>query len=81
VYNAGRGSAFLEIYEHSEKSMQELMTQQTLTPKELSTLLSIDVDTILTAAFRGSLKAHIVDHDVISIDRKDALDWMAKGQP
>ncbi len=71
----------MEIYEHSEKSMQELMTQQTLTPKELSTLLSIDVDTILTAAFRGSLKAHIVDHDVISIDRKDALDWMAKGQP
>ena len=71
----------MEIYEHSEKSMQELMTQETLTPKELSTLLSIDVDTILTACFRGSLKAHIVDHDVISIDRKDALEWMAKGQP
>jgi hypothetical protein len=71
----------LEIYEHSDKSMQELMTQETLTPKELSTLLSIDIDTILTAAFRGTLKAHIVDHDVISIDRKDALDWMAKGQP
>lgn len=71
----------MEIYEHSHKSMQELMTQETLTPKELSTLLSIDVDTILTACFRGSLKAHIVDHDVISIDRKDALEWMAKGQP
>jgi hypothetical protein len=71
----------LEIYEHSEKSMQELMTQETLTPKELATLLSIDVDTILTACFRGSLKAHIVDHDVISIERKDALAWMAKGQP
>jgi hypothetical protein len=71
----------LEIYEHSEKSMQELMTQETLTPKELATLLSIDVDTILTACFRGSLRAHIVDHDVISIDRKDALAWMAKGQP
>ena len=71
----------MEIYEHSDKSMQELMTQETMTPKELSTLLSIDVDTILTAAFRGSLKAHIVDHDVISIDRKDALAWMAKGQP
>ena len=71
----------MEIYEHSNKSMQELMTQETLTPKELSTLLSIDVDTILTACFRGTLKAHIVDHDVISIDRKDALAWMAKGQP
>lgn len=71
----------MEIYDHSDKSMQELMTQETLTPKELATLLSIDVDTILTAAFRGSLKAHIVDHDVISIDRKDALAWMAKGQP
>jgi hypothetical protein len=71
----------LEIYEHSEKSIQELMTQETLTPKELATLLSIDVDTILTACFRGSLKAHIVDHDVISIERKDALAWMAKGQP
>ena len=71
----------MEIYEHSEKSMQELMTQETLTPKELATLLSIDVDTILTACFRGSLKAHIVDHDVISIERKDALAWMAKGQP
>jgi hypothetical protein len=57
------------------------MTQETLTPKGLATLLSIDVDTILTACFRGSLKAHIVDHDVISIERKDALAWMAKGQP
>ena len=71
----------MEIYDHSEKSMQELMTQETLTPKELATLLSIDVDTILTACFRGSLKSHIVDHDVISINRKDALEWMAKGQP
>ncbi len=71
----------MEIYDHSEKSMQELMTQETLTPKELATLLSIDIDTILTACFRGSLKSHIVDHDVISIDRKDALSWMAKGQP
>lgn len=71
----------MEIYEHSEKSMQELMTQDVLTPKEVSTLLSIDVDTILTAAFRGTLKAHIIDHDVISIDRKEVLAWMAKGQP
>ena len=71
----------MEIYDQSEKSMQELMTQESLTPPELSRLLSIDVDTILTACFRGSLKAHIVDHDVVSIDRRDALDWMAKGQP
>lgn len=71
----------MEIYEHSDKSMQELMTQDSLTPKELATLLSIDVDTILTACFRGTLKSHIVDHDVISIERKDALQWMAKGQP
>lgn len=71
----------MEIYDHSNKSMQELMTQETLTPKELATLLSIDIDAILTACFRGSLKSHIVDHDVISIDRKDALSWMAKGQP
>lgn len=71
----------MEIYDHSDKTMQELMSQESLTPKELSKLLSIDVDTILTACFRGTLKAHIVDHDVISIDRKEALDWMAKGQP
>lgn len=70
----------MEIYEQSDKTMQELMAQDTLTPKELSRLLSIDIDTILTAAFRGTLKAHIVEHDVISIDRKDALEWMAKGQ-
>lgn len=71
----------MEIYEQSDKTMQELMSQDTLTPKELSRLLSIDIDTILTASFRGTLKAHIVDHDVISIDRRDALEWMAKGQP
>lgn len=71
----------MEIYEHSEKSMQELMTQETLTPKELAVLLSLDVDTILTACYRGTLKAHIVDHDVISIDRRDALEWMSKGRP
>lgn len=61
--------------------MQELMTQETLTPKELAVLLSLDVDTILTACYRGTLKAHIVDHDVISIDRRDALEWMSKGRP
>lgn len=71
----------MEIYEQSDKTMQELMSQDTLTPKELSRLLSIDIDTILTASFRGTLKAHIVDHDVISIVRRDALEWMAKGQP
>jgi len=71
----------LEIYEGSEKSMQELMSQESLTPRELSELLSIDVDTILTACFRGTLKAHIVDHDIVSIERRDALQWMAKGQP
>lgn len=71
----------MEIYEHSNKTMQELMAQDHLTPQELATLLSIDVDTILTAAFRGTLKAHIVDHDVLSVDRKDALEWLAKGQP
>ena len=71
----------MEIYEHSEKTMQELMTQDHLTPQELATLLDIDVNTILTACFRGTLKAHIVDHDVLSIDRKDALEWLGKGQP
>lgn len=57
--------------------MGELFEATDLTPQELSRLLDIPLDAITHAAFSGALKAHIVNHDIISINRDDALAWLA----
>ncbi len=56
--------------------MEELLLQSEYSPEELSTLIDIDLDLIRHAAFQGRLKARIVDHDIISIQRDDALTWL-----
>lgn len=58
------------------KTMSELMLQDELTPQELSYLLGIPLQQIHNACFEGELKANIVDHDILSIRREDALQWM-----
>ena len=67
----------MQFANHSKKSMEELFTAEELTPEELSVLIDVPVHAIHSAAFSGELKATIVDHDVVSIKRDDALAWMS----
>ena len=43
---------------------------------ELARISLIDRNLIERAAFAGDLKATIVDHHIVRIDRDDALDWL-----
>jgi hypothetical protein len=67
----------MEITDHSKKSLEELFTSQQLTPEELATLIEMPVEVIRTAAHTGELKARIIDHHIVAIDRDDALAWLA----
>lgn len=67
----------METSDHTHKSMDELFAAEELSPEELSELIRVPVDVICSAAFAGDLKAKIVNHDIISINRDDALAWMA----
>lgn len=60
-----------------ERSMEELFEAAELTPQELARLFGLPLAAITRAAYAGELKAHIVNHDIISIKREDALAWMA----
>ena len=67
----------MEISGHSEKSTAELLGQDSYTPEELATLMDVNVNVIRNACYEGRLKAEIVNHDIISIKRSDALEWMS----
>ena len=61
---------------NDDASMSELLRQDSYSPQELAELTGIGDDIILHEARTGNLPALIVDHDVISIRRDDALVWM-----
>lgn len=67
----------MEISGHSHKSIDELLHKESFTPEELATLLDLNVNQIRNACFEGELKATIVNHDIVSIDRADVLTWLA----
>ena len=69
----------MEETEHAGKTMDELLASDHYTPAELALLLDMNVNTILTACFEGRLKASIVEHDVVSITRDHALEWLNSG--
>ena len=60
-------------------SMYELLQQERFTPEELAELLGIGVHIIQHAAFSGQLRAQIVGHDIISLQRDDVLAWLQAG--
>ncbi|MGD9713318.1 MAG: DNA-binding protein [Thermomicrobiales bacterium] len=68
----------MDVTGHPDKSMEELFESESLTPEELATLLEIPLHVIRSAAYAGDLTATIVNHDIISIKRDDALAWIAK---
>ncbi|HEX3723379.1 MAG TPA: DNA-binding protein [Nitrolancea sp.] len=58
------------------ESVASLMTKEHYTPKEVSDLLEIDMWVIERACLDGALKAKVVDHHVLDINRADLLDWL-----
>jgi len=61
---------------YDRESAEELLHHDHYTPEELSSLLGISVYGIQQAARDGRLKAHIVDHHILSIRREDVLNWL-----
>ncbi len=53
-----------------------LMHAEAFTEEELSNLVGIGVYEIRRAAREGRLRARVVDDEVISIQRDDAIEWM-----
>jgi excisionase family DNA binding protein len=60
-------------------SMYELLQQERYTPEEVAELLGISVHIIQHAAFSGELRAQIVGHDIVSLQRDDVLAWLQAG--
>lgn len=57
-------------------SVYDLLQQERFTPEEVAELLGIGVHIIQHAAFSGELRAQIVGHDIISLQRDDVLTWL-----
>lgn len=55
---------------------EQLLHAEVYTEEELSRLVGIGVDVIRRAAREGRLPARIINHEVISIRRDDALEWI-----
>jgi excisionase family DNA binding protein len=54
----------------------ELLQHDAYTPEEAAYLLGMDVDVILQAAHRHTLKATFVGRDIVSINRSDLVHWL-----
>jgi excisionase family DNA binding protein len=57
-------------------SVYELLQQERYTPEEVAELLGIGVHIVQHAVFSGELRAQIVGHDIISLQRDDVLAWL-----
>lgn len=58
------------------ESIDQMLTQDVFTPEELSDLMGIGVETIETAVFGGQLRATVINHQILGIERSDALQWL-----
>jgi hypothetical protein len=58
------------------KSIETLLSQDHYTPAELAELTGVNVRVIENAVFEKELPAVVVEHDIISISRHDALEWL-----
>ena len=60
----------------TQTAIDRLLHQAYYTPREFAELLDMPLSFVEQAAFAGRLKACIVDHDIISISRDDAIAWL-----
>jgi hypothetical protein len=67
-----------DVSDHPDggRNPEQLLRAEAYTEEELSRLVGIGVYEIRRAAREGRLRARIVDGEVISIRRDDALEWM-----
>lgn len=56
--------------------IESLLRKPTYSPQEAAEVLNMRERTINAAAFGGELKAYIVNHDIVSIDRADLIAWL-----
>jgi len=58
--------------------IESLLKKETYSPQEAAEVLGMRERAINAAAFGGELKAYIVNHDIVSIDRADLIDWLRR---
>lgn len=63
---------------HGDDDAYSLLQHDHYTVDELAKLALVDHDLIEHAAFSGDLKATIVDHHVVRIERDAAIDWLKR---
>lgn len=56
--------------------IETLLKKDIYSPVEAAEILGMRERTINSAVYGGELKAHIVNHDIVSIDRPDLIAWL-----
>ncbi|HWV24624.1 MAG TPA: helix-turn-helix domain-containing protein [Thermomicrobiales bacterium] len=56
--------------------IESLLKQETYSPQEAAEILGVRERTINSAVYGGELKAYVVNHDIVSIDRADLIAWL-----
>jgi hypothetical protein len=56
--------------------IESLLKQDSYTPEQVAEILEMRLRSIHSAVFGGHLKAHVVNHDIVSIDRSDLIEWL-----
>ena len=66
----------MELQVRKPESVFELLHHERYTAEEAAKLLGIGVDVVRHATFSGELRAQIVGHHIIYLQREDILFWM-----
>lgn len=66
----------METIEPRQNHFLELMHHDEYKPAELAELVGMDVRALEQEVFQGKLRATVLEHQVISIRREDALNWL-----
>lgn len=56
--------------------IEALLKQESYSPEEVASIVRIPLRSINSAVFQGDLKANVVNHDIVSIERSDLIDWL-----
>ena len=56
--------------------IESLLKQESYSPEEVASIVEMPLRSIHSAVFRGHLKAHVVNHDIVSIERSDLIAWL-----
>ncbi|MGB3330897.1 MAG: hypothetical protein WBA46_18175 [Thermomicrobiales bacterium] len=59
-----------------QKAIETLLNQSNYSPAELAELTGVNVRVIDNAVFEKELPAIVIEGDIVSISRHDALEWL-----